>query len=399
MVRRRRGAGGGGGGGGGGGAGAGGVGADAVLADATYRDARTLQAAVVLDVFTLLADGPATADDVAVRNGLDKRATELLLNALVEIGYLLKRNDRFSNAPHAQNHLVRGAKGYVGWSILAEAQAWGTWGKLEDAVRTGKRPDGPKLYHEDNDATKTVLRSLHVRAETLFTRHLVEKVKLDNVTTMLDLGGGAGAYAIAFSRRWPKMTVTLFDLPAAIGVARETVGKSDVHKRVKLVEGDYRTDDLQGPYDAIFVSNVIHAENQATVKALLKKIFEALGPGGRLILRDTFMSADRAHHGAVLSLNLLLTTDEGRCWSAAEVEAMLKEAGFRDVRMTEESVVIEAKRPGQPKPKETPGSAPAKKDEKPAEKDEKAEEEKKEEPPMETSKEPPAETSTESGTS
>jgi len=357
MVRRRRGGGGGGGGnanpGGGAGAGAGSsaVSPSAIFNDASYRDARTLQAAVVLDLFTLLADGPATAEDVAVRQGLDKRATELLLNALVEIGYLTKRNDRFANAPHSQNHLVRGGKGYIGFSLLAEAQAWGLWGKLEETVRSGKRPDAPRLYHEDTDQTRTLLRSLHTRAEALFTRHIVEKVKLDGVTTLLDLGGGAGAYTAAFARRWPKMNATLFDLPAAIAVAKDTIGKTDVHKRVKLVEGDYRNDDLQGPYDAIFVSNVLHGENAATVKTLLKKIFDALAPGGRLILRDTFMSADRARHGAVLSLNLLLTTDEGRCWSAAEIDVMLKEAGFRDVRMTEESVVVEAKRPGPPKPK------------------------------------------------
>lgn len=359
MVRRRRGGSGGSGGGGGGasaggagsGSGGGSVSASAIFNEASYRDARTLQAAVVLDLFTLLADGPSTAEDVAVRQGLDKRATELLLNALVEIGYLTKRSDRFTNAPHAQAYLVRGGKGYIGFTLLAEAQAWGLWGKLEETVRTGKRPDAPRLYHEDNDATRTLLRSLNTRAETLFTKHIVEKVKLDGVTTLLDLGGGAGAYTAAFARRWPKMSATLFDLPAAIAVAKETVGKTDVHKRVKMVEGDYRKDDLQGPYDAVFVSNVLHGENPATAKALLKKVFEALSPGGRLILRDTFMSADRARHGAVLSLNLLLTTDEGRCYSAAEIEAMLKETGFRDVRMTEDSVVVEAKRPGPPKPK------------------------------------------------
>ena len=376
MVRRRRGGSGGGGGanaGGGAGSGGGSISASAIFNDASYRDARTLQAAVVLDVFTLLADGPATSEDVAVRQGLDKRATELLLNALVEIGYLTKRNDRFTNAPHSQNFLVRGGKGYIGFSLLAEAQAWGLWGKLEETVRSGKRPEGPRLYHDDTDQTRTLLRSLHTRAEALFTRHIVEKVKLDGVTTMLDLGGGAGAYTAAFARRWPKMSATLFDLPAAIAVAKEVVGKSDVHKRVKLIEGDYRKDDLQGPYDAIFVSNVLHGENPATVKTLLKKVFDALAPGGRLILRDTFMSADRARHGAVLSLNLLLTTDEGRCYSAAEIDALLKEAGFRDVRMTEDSVVVEAKRPGPPKPKaeEKPQEKPVAKDNaKPAEKKE-----------------------------
>ena len=97
-MRHRRGGrhGGGNNGGGGNPAPAGPGGAERIFADAAYWDARVLQTAVVLDVFTLLADGPATAEDVAVRCATEKRATELLLNALVEIDYLTKRNDRYA---------------------------------------------------------------------------------------------------------------------------------------------------------------------------------------------------------------------------------------------------------------------------------------------------------------
>src|SRR5438552_17137240 len=115
--RRRRGHGGGRPNGGGGGA-PGPSGADRIFIDVGYWEARAIQVAVVLDVFSLLADGPSTAEDVAVRIATDKRATELLLNALVEIGYLIKRAERFSNAPHAQAYLVRGQKGYVGFTVL-----------------------------------------------------------------------------------------------------------------------------------------------------------------------------------------------------------------------------------------------------------------------------------------
>ncbi|HVO32098.1 MAG TPA: methyltransferase, partial [bacterium] len=318
MVRRRHG--GGGGGGGGGGAQQGPGGPDRIFADASFWDARVLQVAVVLDVFTLLSDGPATAEDVAVRSATDKRATELLLNALVEIGYLTKRADRYANAPHAQAYLVRGAKDYVGWTVLVEAQAWNTWGNLEQSIRTGKPAPG-RLYSEDIERSKTLLKSLHARAEKLFTRHVAEKVKLEGANTLLDLGGGMGSYSIAFARRHPKMNVTIFDLPFAIELAKETVGKTDVHKRVKLQEGDYHKDPLGGPYDVVFLSSVLHTEGEEAAKALLKKVFEALEPGGHVVLRDMFMSPDRTGPaGAVFSLNMLLNTEAGRCYSAAEVD-------------------------------------------------------------------------------
>ena len=127
MVKQRRRGGRGGGGprpgaggggprpGGGGGAAPGPSGADRIFADVSYWEARAIQVATVLDIFTLLADGPSTAEDVAVRSATDKRATELLLNALAGIGYVVKKGDRFSNAPHAQAKIVRATRGAGRW--------------------------------------------------------------------------------------------------------------------------------------------------------------------------------------------------------------------------------------------------------------------------------------------
>ncbi len=403
MSRKRRGGGGGGGGrpgGGGGGGGGGGSapsGAERIFADVSYREARTIQAAVVLDVFTQLADGPSTAEDVAVRIATDKRATELLLNALCEIGYLAKRGDRFSNAPHAQAHLVRGQKGYIGWSIISDAMAWATWGKLEDSIRSGKRPEGPRTFFEDADRTKAVLKALHTRAEALFTRHVTERVRLDEATTLVDVGGGAGSYTIAFCRRWPKLSATVFDLPIAIEMAKETVGKTDVHKRVSFVEGDWRKDALGGPYDIAFLSNVIHGESLEGGKALVKRAFDALVPGGRIIIRDMIMVPERTGpEGAAFSLYMLLNTDEGRCYSAPEIEGMLKEAGFGEVKMIDAFQIIEGRKPGgAPRKAEAPvqEKRPPRPEKKPEEKkpEGKPEEKKPEGKAEETKPEPPPE--------
>ncbi len=346
MVRRRRGGGGSPGGSSPGGPSA----AERIFEDVSCWEARTIQVATALDLFTLLADGPATAEDVAVRIGADRRATELLLNALCEVGYLSKRADRYANAAHAQSHLVRGQRGYVGWSVLFEASSWDRWGKLEEAIRTGKRPAGSKLFSEDADRSKTLLRAIHARAEALFVRQVVEKVRLDDASSLLDLGGGAGTYAIALCRRWPKLQATLLDLPIAIELARETTAKTDVHKRIALVEGDYHVDPFGGPFDVVFASNVVHMEGEAGLKSLLKRAFDALHPGGRLVIRDMLLADDRTGpKGAVFSLNMLLQTEGGRCYSAGELSGWLREAGYRDVRALEPHVLLEGRKPG-PRP-------------------------------------------------
>jgi SAM-dependent methyltransferase len=199
---------------------------------------------------------------------------------------------------------------------------------------------------------------LHARAEALFVRHVLEKVRLENVGALLDLGGGAGTYLIAFCRRWPTIQGTLLDLPASIRIAREIIGKADVHKRVTFLEADYRKDGLGGPYDAAFVSNVVHTESESSLRDLLKKLHQTLNPGGRLILRDMFLNEDRTGpSGALFSLNMLLNTDGGRCYSLHEMDGFLKDAGFGRIRVLEPYSLLEARKAGelpQREPKEIP---------------------------------------------
>ena len=150
-----------------------------------------------------------------------------------------------------------------------------------------------------------------------------------------------------FCRRNPKLTATVFDLPLAIEMATEAAAKSDVHKRITLVAGNYLTDPLGGPFDVIFLSNVLHTESEEHVKGLLKKVHDALEPGGHLVIRDMFMAPDRSGpHGAVFSLNMLLNTEGGRCYSEAEVTKFLKEAGFQRLQPIEPGVLFDARKEG-----------------------------------------------------
>ena len=92
---------------------------------------------------------------------------------------------------------------------------------------------------------------------------------------------------------------------------------------------DYLTGELPGPIDAIFMSNIIHSENEAVNAALIAKCFRALAPGGLIAIKDHIMNRDLTEPaaGAVFSLYLLLTT-HGRDYSFDETAGWLGAAGF-----------------------------------------------------------------------
>ncbi len=163
---------------------------------------------------------------------------------------------------------------------------------------------------------------------------VAENLDLRGVGAIADLGGGPGTYVAAMLRRWPHLNASIWDLPATLAIAREVLAEREptVHDRIGLVKVDYLKDELPRGADAIFMSNIIHSEDEATNAALMKKCFEALETGGRLIVKDHIMNRELTQPaaGAVFALYLLLTT-RGRDFSFDEVCSWMRDAGFRDL--------------------------------------------------------------------
>jgi len=89
---------------------------------------------------------------------------------------------------------------------------------------------------------------------------------------------------------------------------------------------------LPADADVHLFSNVLHDWDEPVVRELLQKSFDALLGGGLVMVHDAFLNAEKNGplHVAEYSV-LLMHSSEGRCYSVAEMEQYLREAGFRDV--------------------------------------------------------------------
>jgi SAM-dependent methyltransferase len=162
---------------------------------------------------------------------------------------------------------------------------------------------------------------------------LAEMLDLSGVAHLLDVGSGPATYPIALCRRWPTLRVTVFDLPRTLTLTRRYVRDAGLEDRFDLIAGNYRTDEISGSYEAIFLSNIIHGEGPEENRKLAEKLARALQPGGRIIIKDHILDATRARPpvGAIFSLLMLLTTESGRCYSLEEVSNWLYAAGLQNV--------------------------------------------------------------------
>ena len=307
-----------------------------------YWECKVLLTAVKLEAFGALAQGPATAADVARRLRTDPKATELLMNALVSIGLLRKEGERYANSSEAQEYLVKESPKYAGHLLLLQDAEWDNWGKLETAVRTGQSPVKDHLFKTDPRLAENVLLVLH-RVALQHAPTLARQINLSGSRTLLDLGGGAGTHAVAFCQAYPNLTAFIFDLPETLTTTERLVKEAGLEGRIRLIPGDFNRDDLRGPYDVVLMSDILHYQGPEANAALVKKVHGVLAPSGRLVIKDRFLDEGGTSPAwtAVFAVHLLVNTERGRCYTIAEATRWMEEGGFQTIHELERSSLVE----------------------------------------------------------
>lgn len=298
-----------------------------------FRPARVLLTANNLRFFDYL-ERPASAKDLSEKLGTDLRATEILLDCLVAMGLLKKQGMKYINKSIASRFLVSTSPSYQG-NILRHADTlWKNWSGLDEILKTGR----PFRAHRDHEA---FILGMHDIAK-LKVKEVMKVINLRGCKKILDLGGGPGTYAIEFAKKG--MDVTLFDYPETVKIARGLMKKEGVN--VNFLEGDFMIDPIGYNYDLIFISQVLHAYSEEDNRELLKKCKDSLTKGGRIVIQEFLISHDHTSplSSALFSVNMLVNTEGGRCYSPQEITGWLKKAGFKKSRkkILEDTLIIEA---------------------------------------------------------
>ncbi len=297
-----------------------------------FQQSRILLTAFELGVFTAIGNTGRSSKEIARRIKADARATDRLLNALCAIGFLTKKKGHYANTPLTARVLIEGRKDYLG-GLMHTVHLWETWSTLTQAVI-----NGTSVYHRPSTNNRgdrwlsAFIAAMHDRAR-LAADVIIGKMDLSGVHRVLDVGGGSGAYAMAFVRRGKDITATIFDLPNVIPLTQKYVRAAGLFHKIGFRKGNYLTNNLGRKYDLIFLSAIIHSNSNKSNKRLIKKCARALNPGGRVVVQDFIMSEDRVHpaHGAIFALNMLVGTDEGDTYTQREVTEWMKSAGLTNI--------------------------------------------------------------------
>ncbi|MFZ2000043.1 MAG: methyltransferase [Candidatus Sulfotelmatobacter sp.] len=295
-----------------------------------YMPSRCILTALELDIFTAVGDG-ANAEQIGARIHANARAVAMLLNALVALGLLSKSGDDYKNTVESARFLVQGSKDNHRNGLLHTANIWHRWSTLTDAVRTGTRI--PVDYDDTPEWTRNFIAGMQRNAKARAPL-VVKALGTAGVRRILDLGGGSGAYSIAFAKACPDVQCEILDIPEVVPLTSEYVSQAGVSAQVSLRAGDMLQDDFGSGYDLIMLNAICHMFSEEQNQDIFRRAHQALARNGRLVVQDFILNPDKTgpQHAALFSLNMLVATEAGASYSELEYTNWMNAAGFTDVR-------------------------------------------------------------------
>jgi hypothetical protein len=301
----------------------------------SFQKSRILLSGFELDIFTNIYESGSTSKQIANNLHLDEHACDRLMNALVPLGFLTKQNNLFFNTEDSFTFLSKKSPDYLG-GLMHANHLWNSWSGLSVVVKTGKSAHPAEINERGEEWLFPFINAMHDRAKQQAPVQLAN-IDLSEIRSVLDIGGGSGAYSMEFVSKNPEIDATVFDLPNVVPITNQFITKEGFLGKINTHPGDYTIDDLPEGFDLLFLSAIIHSNSLEINQNLIKKCFLSLNKYGKIVIQDWIMNNDRTQPvtGAIFAINMLVGTEAGDCFTELEVTEMLNAAGFTNISRIE----------------------------------------------------------------
>lgn len=297
--------------------------------------AQAVRAAVDLNLPEHLADGPRTAAEIAEVEGSNPDTTARFLRVCASLGLVTATEKGFAGT-EALAVLHRDAP--LSLRDLAASQSspamWQTWARIPEAIRSGESQTEKALgmtffdylaAHPDQGA---IFGAAMASMSAPVIRTAVEVIDVSGATTVVDVGGAHGTYALALLAEHPGLDAIVLDLPHAVPGALAAAAERGMQDRLTAVAGDFFKEVPAG--DLLLLKFILHDWSDDDGERILTNCRNALRPGGRVVITEIVID-DHATGIAPLMDIAMLATSGSRERTLDEFDALLGRAGLRRV--------------------------------------------------------------------
>jgi SAM-dependent methyltransferase len=293
-----------------------------------YQKTAAMQAAIDIGLFSAIGAGHSSVPAIARASGTSPKGVRVLCDYWTVQGLLLKEGDGYRLTPEAAMFLDRSSPAYLGGVMgFMNGPIKPFFDRLTGAVRNGGCESAGSVEPE---YAGWIPFAEEMGAMMFPTAQAIAQIVGPVSGRVLDVAAGHGLFGIVLAQKNPELNITALDWASVLRVATERAKRMGVGERYTTIAGDAFTVDLEGPYDVILLTNLLHHFSAVECTALLKRLRGALRPGGRLVTLEFVPNADRVSPpmAATFPLVMLATTARGDAYTFAELERMLREAGF-----------------------------------------------------------------------
>lgn len=302
-----------------------------------FWGSKTLLSAIELGLFTELAKSPLDGKTLGKRLRLHPRSARDFLDALVALGMLKRTGTRYANTAETARFLDRAKSSYVGGILeMCNARLYRFWGSLTEALRTGKSQNEAKtgedffstLYSDPQRLENflTAMTGLSIGSAQI----IAKKFPWKGYHTFVDVGCAQGGVAVEIALAHKHLAGDGMDLPVVQPIFEAYAQARGVGKRLRFHRGDFFRDPLP-QRDVIIMGHILHDWNLDEKMMLLRKAYDALPPGGAVIIHEALIDDARKQNafGLLMSLNMLIETHGGFDFTGADCRKWMKDVGFK----------------------------------------------------------------------
>ncbi len=294
-----------------------------------------LKAAIELDVFRAVGEGPGDAASIARHCSASERGIRILCDFLTINGILVKEGGHYRHTPSSAAFLDPRSPACMASvaQFLCNPALRDPLDHLADVVRDGRTSlPGEGTVEPENPVWVQFAEQMAPMMGPMAGP--LGAVVLEGHTGpmhVLDIAAGHGLFGIEIAKQNPQATVTGLDWAPVLRVALANAQKAGVQDRYSMLPGSAFEVNFGGPYDAVLLTNFLHHFDTPTCVGLLKKVHGALKPGGRAATLEFVPNEDRVSPPApaAFAMTMLTTTASGDAYTLRELTAMYAEAGFK----------------------------------------------------------------------
>jgi len=294
-----------------------------------------VRVAADLSLADLLANGPKTAEELAVATKTHAPSLYRLMRTLGMLGLFVEDGRKFSLTPLGEA-LKTGAPGAARAAILTLASDWCVRGfsELRHSIETGKPGFDKTMGVNIFDWLGQHPKEASLFSETMVGFHGAEPAAVaaaydfSGLKTIVDVGGATGNLLTAVLGKAAGARGVLYDLPHVVKDAPPLIQSRGLTDRVKIEPGSF-FDQVPGGGDAYLLSHIIHDWPEAQCLAILGNCRKAMNPGGRVLLIEMVLPpGNEPHPGKMLDI-MMLVGPGGQERTEQEYRALLDKAKFR----------------------------------------------------------------------